>query len=192
MRADGFVVDGVFDAGNGRGRRSTYLDVPATAGHVTGISLGVQTTCVLATDQRGREVEYVIVSTPDEDEVGRVAAWLVAQPAASTTGPLRQIVTAVPGRGPERTEIHGPADSRQIFTGCGLRRALEDLVDAPVLLDSAAIASLLAILTEDAAIGNAVLFIVSTALNFASCTDHEIAQGRTPAFGDLGVLRSGV
>jgi predicted NBD/HSP70 family sugar kinase len=195
LRADGFVVDGELDAVNGRGRRSTYLDVPATAGHVVGIGLGVQTTCVLVTDLRGREVEHVIVSTLDEDEVGRVAEWLVAliaQTTASAEGPLRQIVTAVPGRVRNGTEIHGPADSRQIFTGSGLQRALEDLVDAPVLLDSDANASLLGILTEDALIGNAALFIVSTALNFASCTDHEIAQGRTPAFGDVGVLHSGV
>jgi hypothetical protein len=64
LRADGFVVDGDLDAGNGRGRRSTYLDVPATAGHVVGISLGVQTTCVLVTDLRGREVEHVLQSGP--------------------------------------------------------------------------------------------------------------------------------
>ena len=41
-------------------------------------------------------------------------------------------------------------------------------------------------------IGDAALFILSTMLNFASCSDHDIAQGRTPAFGDLGVLLSGV
>jgi predicted NBD/HSP70 family sugar kinase len=35
--------------------------------------------------------------------------------------------------------------------------------------------------------------MLSTVLSFASCTDHEITQGRTPAFGDLGgVLYSGV
>ena len=195
LRADGFVVDGELDAVNGRGRRSTYLDVPATAGHVVGIGLGAQTTCVLVTDLRGREVEHVIVSTLDEDEVGRVAEWLVAliaQTTASAEGPLRQIATAVPGRVRNGTEIHGPANSRQIFTGSGLQRALEDLVDAPVLLESDANASLLEILTEDSTIGNAALFIVSTALNFASCTEHEITQGRTTTFGDVGVLHSGV
>lgn len=195
LRADGFLVDGELEAANGRGRPSTYLDVPATAGHVVGISLGAQTTCVLVTDLRGREVEHVILSTLDEDEVERVAEWLVAliaQTTATAQGPLRQIVAAVPGRVRDGTEIHGSADSRQIFTGSGLKRALEALVDAPVLLDSDANASLRGILNQDATIGNAALFIVSTALNFASCTDHEIAQGRTPAFGDIGVLHSGV
>jgi predicted NBD/HSP70 family sugar kinase len=195
LRADGFLVDGELAAGNGRGRRSTYLDVPATAGHVVGISLGAQTTCVLVTDLRGREVEHVIVPTLDEDEVERVAEWLVAliaQTTGAAQGPLRQIVAAVPGRVQNGTEIHGPADARQIFTGSGLQRALANLVDAPVLLDSDANASLLEILTEDATIGSAALFIGSTALNFASCTDHEIAQGRTPTFGDVGVLPSGV
>ena len=77
LRGDGFVVDGGVDAVIGRGRRSTYLDVPDTAGHVVGISFGAQTTCVLVTDLRGREVKHVIVPTLDEDEVGRAArGWL--------------------------------------------------------------------------------------------------------------------
>ncbi len=61
-----------------------------------------------------------------------------------------------------------------------------------MLLDSDANASQRGILKEDAHIGNAALFVLSSALNFASCTDHEITQGRTLAFGDLGVLFSGV
>jgi len=61
-----------------------------------------------------------------------------------------------------------------------------------VLLDSDANASLLGILTNDATVRNAALFGLSTNLNFASCTDHELARGRTPAFGDIGVLSSGV
>jgi hypothetical protein len=79
----------------------------------------------------------------------------------------------------------------KIFAGSGLHRAIEALVDAPVLLDSDANASLLGILTNDATITNAALFSVSTILNFASCTDHELARGSTPTFGDIGVLSSG-
>ena len=63
LRADGFVVDGGVDEVTGRGRRSTYLDVPGTTGHVVGISFGVRTTCVLVADLRGREVHHVIVPT---------------------------------------------------------------------------------------------------------------------------------
>lgn len=195
LRGDGFVVDGGVDAVLGRGRRSTYLDVPGTAGHVVGIGFGAQTTCVLVTDLRGREVKHVIVPTLDEDEVGRAARWLVdliAQTSESADGPVRQIVAAVPGRVRNGKEIFGPAESRSIFAGSALQRAVEDLVDAPVLLESDANASLLGILTEDATIGNAALFVVSTMLNFASCSNHEIARGRTPAFGDVGVLFSGV
>lgn len=195
LRADGFVVDGGVDAVVGRGRRSTYLDVPATAGHVVGVGFGAQTTCVLVVDLRGREVKHVIVPTVEDDQVGVAAEWLVdliAQTSGSAEGPLRQIVAAVPGRVRNGTEIFGPAESRKIFAGSGLQRAIEDLANAPVLLDSDANASLLGILTDDPAIGNAALFIVSTMLNFASCTDHEIARGRTPAFGDVGVLFSGV
>jgi predicted NBD/HSP70 family sugar kinase len=147
------------------------------------------------TDLRGREVGHVVASTPNDDDVGRVAAWLVAlvaETTASAKGPLRQIVVAVPGRVRNGTEIHGPSDSRELFRGAGLHRALRDLVDAPVSLDSDANASLLEILTEDASVGDAALFLVSTALSFATCAGHEIARGRTPSFGNVGMLHSGV
>ncbi|MEV0241773.1 ROK family transcriptional regulator [Streptomyces sp. NPDC050674] len=195
LRADGFVVDGGMDEVTGRGRRSTYLDLPGTTGHVAGISFGVQTTGVLVTDLRGREVRHLAVPTPEHQEVEDAARWLVdliAQAAESAQGPLRQIVAAVPGRVRGGTEIFGPAESMKIFEGSHLHRAIEERVDAPVLLDSDANAALLGILTNDASITNAVLFSVSTILNFASCTDHELARGSTPTFGDIGVLSSGV
>ncbi|MFJ8470224.1 ROK family transcriptional regulator [Streptomyces swartbergensis] len=195
LRADGFVVDSGVDEVTGRGRRSTYLDLPGTTGHVVGVSFGAQTTGVLVTDLRGREIRHVTVPTADHQEVGDAARWmvdLIAQAAEPAQGPLRQIVAAVPGRVRGGTEIFGPAESMKIFAGSGLHRALEDMVDAPVLLDSDANASLLGILTNDATIKNAALFSVSTILNFASCTDHELARGSTPTFGDIGVLSSGV
>jgi predicted NBD/HSP70 family sugar kinase len=61
-----------------------------------------------------------------------------------------------------------------------------------VRLDCDANASLLGILTEDATLRNAVLFSLSSALSFASCTEHDLVRGCTPAFGDIGVLFSGV
>ncbi|MER7897692.1 ROK family transcriptional regulator [Streptomyces sp. NPDC096046] len=194
LRADGFVVDGGMDEVTGRGRRSTYLDLPGTTGHVAGISFGAQTTGVLVTDLRGRVVHHLAVATAEHQEVEDAARWLVdliGQAAESARGPLRQIVAAVPGRVRGGTEIFGPAESMKIFEGSGLHRAVEELVDAPVLLDSDANAALLGILTDDASIRNAALFSVSTILNFASCTDHELARGNTPAFGDIGVLSSG-
>ncbi|GGT86561.1 ROK family transcriptional regulator [Streptomyces coeruleorubidus] len=195
LRADGFVVDGGVDEITGRGRRSTYLDLPGTTGHVAGVSFGARTTGVLVTDLRGREIQHVTVPTADHHEVQDAARWLVdliGQAARSAQGPLRQVVAAVPGRVRGGTEIFGPAQSMKIFAGTGLQRAVEALVDAPVLLDSDANASLLAILTDDATIRNAALFSVSTILNFAGCTDHELARGSTPTFGDIGVLSSGV
>jgi predicted NBD/HSP70 family sugar kinase len=195
LRADGFVVDSGVDAATGRGRRSTYLDVPGTTGHVVGVSFGVQTTCVLVTDLRGREVRHLIVPTVDHDEVKDAAEWLVdliAETIGSAEGPLRQIVVAVPGRVQDGTRIFGPAEAMKIFAGSDLQQTIEDLVNAPVLLDSDANAALLGILTDDATVRNAALFSVSSILNFACCTDHELARGRTPVFGDLGVLRSGV
>ncbi|MEU0414087.1 ROK family transcriptional regulator [Streptomyces griseorubiginosus] len=195
LRADGFVVDGGVDEVTGRGRRSTFLDVPGTTGHVVGVSFGAQTTGVLMTDLRGREIRHMTVPTADHDEVGAAAAWLadlIAQAGASAEGPLRQIVAAVPGRVRNGTEIFAPAESMKIFAGPDLHRAIQERVDAPVLLDSDANASLLGILTKDATIRNAALFSVSTILNFAACTDHEIARGNTPTFGDIGVLSSGV
>jgi predicted NBD/HSP70 family sugar kinase len=195
LRADGFVVDGGVDDITGRGRRSTYLDLPGTTGHVAGVSFGAQTTGVLVTDLRGREIQHVTVPTAAHQEVEDAARWLVdliAQAARPAQGPLRQIVAAVPGRVRGGTEIFGPAESMKIFAGSGLQRAVENLVEAPVLLDSDANASLLGILTDDITIRNAALFSVSTILNFASCTDHELARGSTPTFGDIGVLSSGV
>jgi predicted NBD/HSP70 family sugar kinase len=195
LRVDGCVVDGGVDEVSGRGRRSTYLDVPGTMGHVVGISFGVQTTCVLVADLRGREIGHVVVQTADHEEVGHGAEWLVAlmaETSASAEGPLRQVVVAVPGRVRSGTEIFGPAESMRVFAGSGLQRALADLVDAPVLLDSDANASLLGILMEDTTLRNAALFSMSSILNFASCTDHELLRGRTPAFGDIGALFSGV
>jgi len=195
LRADGFVVNGGVDEVTGRGRRSTNLDLPGTTGHVVGVSFGVQTTCVLVADLRGREVKNVLVPTVDRQEVRKAAQWLVdltAEASKSAEGPLRQMVVAVPGRVRAGTEIFGPAEAMRAFAGAGLQRTLADLVDAPVLLESDANASLLGILTEDADLGNAALFSFSSILNFASCTEHELARGRTPAFGDLGVLFSGV
>ncbi|MFM9695239.1 ROK family transcriptional regulator [Streptomyces europaeiscabiei] len=195
LRADGFVIDGGVDEVTGRGRRSTYLDLPGTTGHVAGVSFGAQTAGVLVTDLRGREIQHLTVPTVDHQEVEDAARWLVdliAQAARSAQGPLRQIVVAVPGRVQGGTEIFGPAESMTIFEGSGLQQAVENLVEAPVLLDSDANASLLGILTDDAAIKNAALFSVSTILNFAGCTDRELARGSTPTFGDIGVLSSGV
>ena len=195
LRADGFIVDGGVDEVTGRGRRSTILDVPGTTGHVVGVSFGAQSTCVLVADLRGREVQHAIVPTVDHREVRSAAEWLVdlmAEASRSAEGPLRQIVVAVPGRVRTGIEIFGPAEAMKAFAGSGLQRDLADLVDAPVLLDSDANASLLGFLTEDATLGNAALLSLSSILNFACCTDHEIVRGRTPAFGDIGVLFSGV
>ena len=195
LRADGFVVDGGVDEVAGRGRRSTYLDVPGTTGHVAAISFGVQTTCVLVADLRGRELEQVLVPTVDHLQIREAAEWLVAlmaEAAKRAAGPLRQVVVAVPGRVRAGTEIFGPAEAMRTFAGSGLQQALADLIDAPVLLDSDANASLLGILTEDATLGSAALLSLSSILNFASCTEHQIVRGRTPAFGSIGVLSSGV
>ncbi|MFC7598468.1 ROK family transcriptional regulator [Terrabacter sp. GCM10028922] len=195
LRADGFLTDGEMDVVTGRGRRSTFLDLPGTAGHVVGISVGAQTSCVLVTDLRGREIKHVIAPTTPEDDVESVAGWLVdlvGQCSASAEGPLRQIVAAVPGRVREGREIFATMESRKIFAGSHFHRAIEDRVAAPVLLDSDANASLLDILADDPTVENAALFIVSTMVTFASCAGREVARGRTPAFGDLGVLSSGV
>jgi predicted NBD/HSP70 family sugar kinase len=195
LRADGLVADGGVDEAAGRGRRSTYLDVPGTTGHVAGVSFGAQTTCVVVTDLRGREVEQVIVPTVDLEDVGKAGEWLVALVAdarRSAEGPLRQVVVAVPGRVRAGTEIFGPAEAMKAFAGSDLHRVLATLVDAPVLLDSDANASLLGILAEDATLGTAALFSLSSILSFATCAEHEIVRGRTPAFGDIGVLFSGV
>ena len=194
LRADGFVVNGGVDEVTGRGRRSIYLDVPGTMGHVAGISFGAQTTCVLVSDLRGRELQHLIVPTVHHHEVRNAAEWLddlIAKASESAEGPLRQVVAAVPGRVRSGTEILGPAESMKAFEGSGLHRALADLLGAPVLLDSDANAFLLGLLADDATPRNVALLSLSSTLDFASCTDEELARGRTPSFGDIGVLFSG-
>ena len=195
LRLDGFIVEQGVDEVVGRGRRSMYLDVPRTAGHVVGVSFGARTTCVLVTDLRGREIKHVIVPGIEGGDIDTTAGWLadlIAQTRESAEGPLHQVVAAMPGRLRNGSAAHGAPESRKIFLGSLFQTALEDQVKAPVLLDGDANASLRRILKDDAHIGNAALFMLSSALNFASCTDHQITLGRTQAFGDLGVLSSGV
>lgn len=193
---DGFVVEQGVDAVVRRGRPSTYLDVPGTAGHIVGISFGARTTCVLVTDLRGREVGHVIVPSLEGGDAGTTAEWLVdliVETSHSAEGPLRQIVAALPGRVRNGTQRSATPESGKIFTDSLLQKSVEDRLKAPVILESDASASLRGILMDDAGIGNAALFVLSTVLSFASCTDREITQGRTPNFGDLGgVLFSGV
>jgi predicted NBD/HSP70 family sugar kinase len=195
LRVDGFVVDRGVDAVAGRGRPSTYLDVPETAGHVVGVGFGAVTTGVLVTDLRGREIGHVIVPTVEHHDVPAAGRWLVdliAQTSASARGPLRQVVVALPAHVRDGVEVFRPADPMKIFSGRDLQRTVEKLVDAPVTLDSDANASLLQVLTDDASIRNAALFSVSSTLSFAACRDQELARGRTPAFGDIGSLSSGI
>ena len=193
---DGFLVEQGVDAVVRRGRPSTFLDVPGTAGHIVGISFGTRTTCVLVTDLRGREVKHIIVPSLEGGDVGTTAEWLVdliVETSDSAEGPLRQIVAALPGRVPNGTNWSGTPESRKIFLASRLQSAIEERLNAPVTVESDANASLRGILKDDASIGNAALFMLSTVLSFAGCTDHEIAKGRSPAFGDLGgVLFSGV
>lgn len=195
LRSDGFVVDGGGDAVAGRGRPSTYLDVPETAGHVVGVGFGAVTTGVLVSDLRGREVGHVVVPTGEYHDVPAAGRWLVdmiAQTSASARGPLRQVVVALPAHVRDGAEVFRPADPMKIFSGRDLHRTVETLLDAPVTFDSDANASLLQVLTDDANILNAALFSVSSTLNFATCRDRELARGRTPAFGDMGSLSSGI
>ncbi len=196
LRFDGFLVEQGVDAVVRRGRPSTYLDVPGTAGHIVGISFGTRTTCVLVTDLRGREIRHIIVPSLEGGDVGTTAEWLVdliVETSDSAEGPLRQIVAALPGRVPNGTNWSGTPESRKIFLASRLQSAIEERLKAPVTVESDANASLRGILKDDASIGNAALFMLSTVLSFAGCTDHEIAKGRSPAFGDLGgVLFSGV
>jgi predicted NBD/HSP70 family sugar kinase/biotin operon repressor len=195
LRADGFVVDGGVDAVVGRGRPSTYLDVPETAGHVVGVGFGAVTTGVLVTDLRGRELGRMIVPTVEHDDVPAAGRWLVdliARTAASARGPLRQVVAALPAHVRDGAEVFRPADRMKIFSGRELQRTVEELLDAPVTFDSDANASLLQVLTDDTSVRDAALFSVSSTLNFAICKEHELARGRTPAFGDIGALSSGI
>jgi predicted NBD/HSP70 family sugar kinase len=196
LLGDGFVVEQGVDAVVRRGRPSTFLDVPGTAGHIVGVSFGARTTCVLVTDLRGREVRHLIVPSHEGGDAETTAEWLVdliVGTSADAGGPLRQVVAALPGRVLNGSKWSGTPEAGKIFTDSLLRSYVEDRLKAPVIFEGDASASLRGILKEDTSIGNAALLMLSTVLTFAACTDHEIVQGRTPTFGDLGgVLFSGV
>ncbi|CAM5700314.1 hypothetical protein SALBM311S_03071 [Streptomyces alboniger] len=195
LRIDGFVVDRGVDAVAGRGRPSTYLDVPETAGHVVGVGFGAVTTGVLVTDLRGREIGHVIVPTVEHHDVPAAGRWLVdliAQTSASAPGPLRQVVVALPAHVRDGAEVFRPADPMKIFSGRDLHRTVEKLIDAPVTFDGDANASLLQVLTDDASIHNAALFSVSGTLNFATCRTRNWLGNMLLAFGDIGSLSSGI
>lgn len=175
LRFDGFLVEQGVDAVVRRGRPSTYLDVPGTAGHIVGISFGAQTTCVLVTDLRGREVRHLIVPSHEGGDAETTAKWLVdlvAKTSDSAERPLRQIVAALPGRVPNGARRSETSEPRKNFMDSPLQNCLEDRMNAPVILESDASASLRGTLKDDASIGNPALFMLSTVLTFASCTDH--------------------
>jgi predicted NBD/HSP70 family sugar kinase len=160
-----------------------------------GVGFGAVTTGVLVTDLRGREIGHVMVPTAEHHDVPAAGRWLVdliAQTSAPARGPLRQVVVALPAHVRDGAEIFRPADPMKFFSGRDLHRTVEQLLDAPATFDSDANASLLQVLTDDASIHNAALFSVSSTLNFATCRDQELARGRTPAFGDIGSLSSGI
>ncbi len=160
-----------------------------------GVSFGAVTTGVLVTNLRGREIGHVVVPTVEHDDVpagGRWLADLIARTRASARGPRRQIVVALPAHVRDGVEVFRPADPMKIFSGRDFHRILEELLDTPVTFDSDANASLLQVLTDDVSIRNAALFSLSSTVNFATCRDREPARGRTPAFGDIGSLSSGV
>src|SRR4029453_1427165 len=141
---DGFVIEQGVDAVVRRGRPSMYLDVPATAGHILGVVFGARTTSFLGMDPRGRELGHVIVPSLEGGDVGTTGKWLVdliVQTSDSAEGPLRQIVTAVPGRVRNGTKWSETPEARKIFRGSVLQNCIEDRVQAPVILESDASAS---------------------------------------------------
>jgi hypothetical protein len=133
---DGFLIEQGVDAVVRRGRPSTYLDVPGTAGHIVGISFGARTTCVLVTDLRGREVRHVIVPSLEGGDVGTTSEWLVdlvRETSDSAEGPLRQIVAALPGRVRNGIQRSGTAESRKIFMDSLLQSSIEDRLKVPAM-----------------------------------------------------------
>ena len=195
LLSEGFLVDAGADPGSGRGRPSVNLDVAAACGHVVGVSFGMQTTSVLAADLRGRELGYTSVPTTLCDTTAAAAAWLtelITNLDIGDAGPRVRVVVAMSARVRDGREIIGPAAPMRPFEGFGLTVQLEHLLATPVVLDSDANLSLLDLISDDSSVQNAVLFSVSSVLNIAGCVDGRLVRGRTAAFGDIGVLGSGV
>lgn len=200
LRAAGYVEDGAVDTAEGRGRRSTFLDVPAQIGHIVGASLGIQTTRILVTDLVGREGWQISLETPSFDEAGDAADWLItliARATRQTPGSLRQIAVAVPAHVRDGREIVGAVGPTALIYGTELHERISARFRVPVLLDSDANLALLgAIAAEDLSaneiVQDAVLFNVSTVLTAAVCHGKELVRGRSDAFGHIELLPSGV
>jgi predicted NBD/HSP70 family sugar kinase len=200
LRAAGYIEDGAVDTAEGRGRRSTYLDVPSQIGHIVGASLGLQTTRILVTDLLGREGWQISLDTPSFDEAGDAANWLIkliARATRQTPGSLRQIAVAVPAHVRDGREIVGAVGPRALIYGNELHERISDRFRVPVLLDSDANLALLGAIAaeglgEDENVQDAVLFNVSTVLTVAVCHGKELVRGRSDAFGHIELLPSGV
>ncbi|MTD52453.1 ROK family transcriptional regulator [Amycolatopsis pithecellobii] len=197
LRIAGLVVDGDVDSVVGRGRRSTYLDLARNAGHVAGVSFGVQDTRLLVTDLRGRAIVKESHPTPGLSSAAEAGAWLtrhVRRASAAADGALRQVVVAVPATVRAGAEVVRPPAALGFLAGTALHDAMQRKFEVPVSFDSDANAALLGTLAEEdiGVRGDAVLFSVSSVFTVAACVDRQLVRGHTAAFGELGVLPAGV
>ncbi len=177
-----------------RGRRPEGLTIPRSLGHVIGVSLGLQSTGVLATDIVGRELAWATEATPIWDSRAAAVSWLATRIDAASRAsgsPLREVAVAVPSRVLRGIEISRPPLSFGPLAGTDFALELAAAVGAPVTLDSDANMAL-AGLTMEGVVPETVgpvLLNMSTVLTVAMRRrDGSIARGFSSAFGDFSLL----
>lgn|GEM_PF-3298227 len=177
-----------------RGRRPEALAVPRALGHVIGVSLGLQSTGVLATDVVGHELAWSSEATPVWDSRDDAVAWLAARIAAisqASGSPLRELAVAVPSRVLRGIEISRPPLSFAPLAGSAFAHELASAVGAPVTFDSDANMALAGLTMEGVVSETAgpVLLNMSTVLTIAMRRrDGSTARGFSSAFGDFSLL----
>lgn len=177
-----------------RGRRPTALTVPVSAGQVVGVSMGLQSTGVLAVDLAGRELSWATVSTPSHATTGDAVAWLgelIAEARGKTAAPLCRVLVAVPARVVDGTDVPRPPASMSELGGSAFARGLSATIGADVVLDSDANMALDGLTVEGVIPPGAlpVLLNMSTVLTMASRRrDGSTAEGYSSSFGDFSLI----
>lgn len=177
----------------GRGRRRAVLTIPRTAGHVIGVSFGIQSTNLIATDLTGAELSATSLPTPSFSSPSTAAAWLserVLAQSASESGEPRWVGIAVPGTVSRGTEITRAAPQISYLDGGEFAAALGRSLPMQTTIDSDASLALTGMtsLPEHATSQTAVLFNMSTVLDVAVRTDGELVRGRSRSFADFTAL----
>lgn len=195
LRVDGLLSDGPVAEGEGRGRRSTAVDLAPGTGFAVGVDLGQRLTRVLVADVRGRTLAEHSVETATGLGGAETAEWIhgqIQQAIEPLPGRLQALAVGVPGRVSKRSNISRAAASLRGIEGTELHDRLQSLYEIDVVLDSDANMALLGEISQGLVSGarDAVLLSASTAFGIAQSVNGKIVAGRSSAFGDFLALHA--